>query len=1250
MAVGEVRIGAQVARDHGTAPSWARLGMKLRLSCRPLSLALCLAMGAALSSSFVAAQSPSFAATADRQIAAPANPYDRELAEIESKFPAANPPGAAVLLRRAYKLRDYVDGRPVLEQWIASVAADPTLHPLVRDEALYLSALVDRHRYRLDEAGQKLRQLGFVRQWAIVGPFRATDIDTPLGPEQGWDPDRTYSGGACHWRDLPDIGPHSAVSLRDFYSLPGSIAAFAATSIYSGVPQQAAVRFSSSSAAVVWINGVQVFKDTAGGTFGFDQHAVALQLRAGWNQVLLKLLRADGQHDWHFSLRLTGLHGGGLTFAVNPRQPWAASASAALGAISKPDDLVGMAEAEVRTRPGSAEALETLANIELAHGTGSPATHMEAATQLRPSASRFYQLAQMQTAEAARFQSLNAALDADPHFAPARLALADYYVRRKQLEKAASLLRDAIAASTYDFVGRTRLADVYAAAGFKSRAAKQYAQIAADSPLPLWVKREIAQRWADFGLLNRALALLGSALSENADGPAERALAIKIAERRGDTKSLRTAYEFGRRLFPNDTVNLAKLAALEAGSGNSKAAASILRSAIAIDPASAGLHQQFAELLIAAGDARGAREQLARALEIDPQLETVRHRLELAEGKPADDPDAGYLVRTGELAAAVQHQARPPADSVLLADIRVQCVFSNDLSETHVQQVTYIGNDHGVREHATESIEYAPNSQQLHVLRARVYKPDGRIIEADVAGEKPVSEAGAAMYYDVRSRLFHFRELEKGDVIELNYRITPSVRQNPSGGYFGEVIVFQSPVAERLKRYVLITPANQEFHVHEERMPSAATIMVEGGKRIYRWEAHNLAALDTEPRGPAITELAPYVHVSTFGSWAEMGRWYAQLIRPQIELDSALRQALANLLANTATDEQKIRAIHQFVVRNTHYVALEFGIYSYRPYPVSETYARRFGDCKDKASLMVALLRAAGIDADLALVRTRRLGDIREQPASIAVFNHAVVYIPRYDLWLDGTAEYAGLHELPLEDQGAQALTVSLDGSARLRRIPVTYPGENYTRRMVSAEIARNGMIHFSGTTYTRGEDAPGLRREYEVAERQRQSFRDRLAQVFPSVRVDEVKVDGATDLDRDVQVDFRGELNTFVGQSSIALASSWMPRSYLASLAPLSARDQDLVLSAPWTTEEELRFALPAGARIAAVPADSTINTPFGSAELQYQRHENEISVHTRVQFRQTRVAPEQYAEFRDFCAQLERAFRQEIKVVIER
>src|SRR5438874_196486 len=137
------------------------------------------------------------------------------------------------------------------------------------------------------------------------------------------------------------------------------------------------------------------------------------------------------------------------------------------------------------------------------------------------------------------------------------------------------------------------------------------------------------------------------------------------------------------------------------------------------------------------------------------------------------------------------------------------------------------------------------------------------------------------------------------------------------------------------------------------------------------------------PLSPVLTEVAPYVHASSFGSWQDLGRWYAALLLPQLAVNDEMRVALAQVLRGNDKDEPaRIRAIHELVLKQTHYVALEFGIYGYQPYPVAQTFARRFGDCKDKASLMIALLREAGIDAELALVRTRRLGRVSERASS----------------------------------------------------------------------------------------------------------------------------------------------------------------------------------------------------------------------------------------------------------------------------
>ena len=146
---------------------------------------------------------------------------------------------------------------------------------------------------------------------------------------------------------------------------------------------------------------------------------------------------------------------------------------------------------------------------------------------------------------------------------------------------------------------------------------------------------------------------------------------------------------------------------------------------------------------------------------------------------------------------------------------------------------------------------------------------------------------------------------------------------------------------------------------------------------------------------PGVGEIAPYLHVSTYASWNDVGAWYWRLVEESARAPTTRSAGpRAALVKRGMTDAERVRAVYDFVVSDTRYVGLEFGIHGYKPYKVTQVLARRFGDCKDKAALMVALLREVGVAAELVLVRTRRGGHLDTEPASLAIFDHAIVYVP----------------------------------------------------------------------------------------------------------------------------------------------------------------------------------------------------------------------------------------------------------------
>ena len=974
-----------------------------------------------------------------------------------------------------------------------------------------------------------------------------------------------------------------------------------ATAIFSPGPRRIALRYGASSPVSLYVNGTMLKSDDDAVQFAFDQYSVGAQLPAGWSTVWLEL--ESEKPSGEFALRITGVDGGGIVLQADASR---AAKSYFLSAASFPvTDLLQLAE-----RNTTADGLTTFAALEQQHGLGYDYDHLESAAKLAPSAERWFAVAEACPAPTCAFSALNKALALDSNFTEAKLALAGYYVTRGQLEKSRDLLQQVIAHEPANFIAHKKLADVLTAVGATSAAIRESRKF--DSRvLPIWLKRELAFHYEESGLTGKATAMLNQVWSVSFDDERTRTALERLAERRGDAAALDMLVSAAETLDP--MLSQAPVAVAQN-----------------VPPDHADQTETLSE---------GRSEWLKNASFGTPARVSVM--------QATKDADAPYFIDAGSEAARVRKNApRENSNVVTLADITVERMQENGQSTQRTQQVFYIANDRGARDYSTRNVQYSNATQKLTILRARVYKDDGRIFEAEDLGETAVADTNVSMYYDTRSRTLRFPTLERGDVIEIAYRTVPNSSVNPYGNYFGALVTFQNGLPQRLRRYILVAPNSRKLNIVEARMPAPATVKRNDKCTTYVWEARNMKPLVSEPRAPSLTEVAPYVNISTFANWNDLARWYVDIITPQFKLDGELRDALARITAGATTEQEKIHAIHEFVLRNTHYVAMEFGIYSYKPYAVSQVYARRFGDCKDKASLMIALMRAAGIDAELALVRTRKLGDVDGRATSLAVFNHAVVYIPKYDMWLDGTAEYAGSRELPLDDQGAMALAVNLKGTATLRRIPITLPMQNYTHRVVRAEVQRDGNIIFSGSAYTRGEDAPGLRREYEIADRQRDTVRANLSQVYSGIQVDSVHVEGAHDIERDIDVKFSGSLDKFLGQKQLSLSSSWLAHQYVNSLAPLNSRNLELQLPAPWTTEEEIHFTLPDGAEIENVPSGLRNDTPFGTAVIHYERRGHELVVTTSVQFRKLRISPSEYSQFRKFCSDVEKSFRREIKV----
>ena len=162
------------------------------------------------------------------------------------------------------------------------------------------------------------------------------------------------------------------------------------------------------------------------------------------------------------------------------------------------------------------------------------------------------------------------------------------------------------------------------------------------------------------------------------------------------------------------------------------------------------------------------------------------------------------------------------------------------------------------------------------------------------------------------------------------------------------------------------------------------------------------------------------------------GRWpVSSSARTACKRNPQIQSAALAAIAGVTNQRDIIGKLYRLVADRIRYVGLEYGIHSFQPAHASETWSLGYGDCKDKAVLLIAMLRAVGISSQFVLVRTRSAGTIEPKPASLSAFDHAIVYLPGLNAFIDPTVSDFDPFVLPTEDQGAQVLVV---GSGELKQ------------------------------------------------------------------------------------------------------------------------------------------------------------------------------------------------------------------------
>jgi hypothetical protein len=289
-----------------------------------------------------------------------------------------------------------------------------------------------------------------------------------------------------------------------------------------------------------------------------------------------------------------------------------------------------------------------------------------------------------------------------------------------------------------------------------------------------------------------------------------------------------------------------------------------------------------------------------------------------------------------------------------------------------------------------------------------------------------------------------------------------------------------------------------------------------------------------------------------------------------------------------------------------------------------------------------------GIDSRLVLVRMRRLGQLPERPASLAVFNHAILYVPELDLWLDGTAAYSGTRDLPAEDRGATGLVVNPDGPPRFGPLPEARPEDNRVEANLDLDLSRDGSAAVRGAWTVCGTDAPAFRRSYGVEDGRKALLEQSLSRLFPGSRVESVKTSDLTRIEEDVGIGFELSVPRCAQADGDGLRFQPFGATpgYVETYAALSTRRLDLDVGSPRDTRFRYRYTLPPGWHAIDLPEPAAAEGPMGSFAVRYREEAGTLVAEGHVRLAHGLVAAGDYPAFRELLGEVDRAFARRIRI----
>lgn len=321
----------------------------------------------------------------------------------------------------------------------------------------------------------------------------------------------------------------------------------------------------------------------------------------------------------------------------------------------------------------------------------------------------------------------------------------------------------------------------------------------------------------------------------------------------------------------------------------------------------------------------------------------------------------------------------------------------------------YIVNQNGLDGSSQITISFDPNYQTLTFHRLQLIR-EGRLIDKIHTAKYSVFQREQEMeklIYDGRlSANIILDDVRVGDVVEYSFSIegsNPVYANNFSTSFYTQWSV---PLAQQFVR--ILWEKEKPLQLRAFNNSAVPDVNPHANGVEYVFTQKDITPLLENSQTPYWYDPYPWVMVTDSQSWRDVVDWAQPLYDSAVQINGDIEAIAARITGEHKTPKARIHAALAFVQSDIRYLGLEMGENSHKPSPAAETLSRRYGDCKDKAVLLLSLLKAMNIPASAALVNTTAYKTLANYPPSATAFDHVIVHLrhDNKDWWLDPTRQF----------------------------------------------------------------------------------------------------------------------------------------------------------------------------------------------------------------------------------------------------